>query len=207
MKKLRTLGITLLVLFAVVFMLERFSILPSFGNWFRSKPLLIENTPVLVENIRDLSQLITLVSFDEVVITRNDTAPGSYVRNLLRRPANPAERKISLIARGRIFAGTELKQLTEKDLVVNGDSIYIQLPAARILEAIVNPSDCEIFIEEGKWETEEVVELKKEARTIMTRRAEAKGILKRANEKSARVIEHFLRSVGFKRVKVEWLGS
>ncbi len=202
MKRLRSVGITLLVLFAVVFVLERFSILPSFGNWFRSKPLLIENTPVLVENIRDLSQLITLVSFDEVVITRNDTAPGSYVRNLLRRPANPSERKISLIARGRIFAGTELKQLTENDLVVSGDSAFIQLPAARILEAIVNPSDCEIFIEEGKWASSEVVELKKEARTIMIRRAEAKGILNRANEKSARVIEHFLRSVGFKRVKV-----
>ncbi|MBL7727428.1 MAG: DUF4230 domain-containing protein, partial [Dinghuibacter sp.] len=71
-----------------------------------------------------------------------------------------------------------------------------------ILEAIVNPSDCEIFIEEGKWASSEVVELKKEARTIMIRRAEAKGILNRANEKSARVIEHFLRSVGFKRVKV-----
>jgi hypothetical protein len=186
MKKLRSVAITLLVLFLAIFVLQRFSLLPSFSSWFRSKPIMIENTPVLVENIRDLSQLITVVSFDEVVITRNDTASGSYI----------------LIARGRIFAGTELKKLTEADLRVSEDSAYITLPPSRILDAIVNPSDCEIFIEEGKWETSEVTALKKEARTIMVRRAESKGILQKADEKAARVIESFLRSVGFRRVKV-----
>jgi hypothetical protein len=204
MKKLRSTGITILVLFAVVFLLQRFSLLPSFGKWFRIQPILIENTPVLVENIRDLSQLITLVSFDEVVITRNDTPTGSYIDNLLRRPSlDPLKKKISLIARGRIFAGTELKQLSEDALSLSGDSAHILLPHAKILEAIVNPSDCEIFIEEGKWETSEVTNIKKEARDVMIKRALSKGILQKADAKTKLVIENFLRSVGFKKVKVE----
>jgi hypothetical protein len=203
MKVLRNIGITVIILVVAVFLLQQLNILPAFGKWFRSQPVVIENTPVLVENIRDMSQLITIVSFDEVVVTQDDVHDGRFIDNFLRNPSfDPMKKKISVIVKGRIFAGMDLKDLKEKDLFVKNDSVSIILPPVKVLDAIVNPSDYEIFIEEGRWETEEVNKLVIAARERMLKRAQEKGLLIKAKTKAKAVMESFFRSVGFKKIAV-----
>jgi hypothetical protein len=203
MKVLRNIGITVIILVVAVFLLQQLNILPAFGKWFRSQPVVIENTPVLVENIRDMSQLITIVSFDEVVVTQDDVHEGRFIDNFLRNPSfDPMKKKISVIVKGRIFAGMDLKDLKEKDLFVKNDSVSIILPPVKVLDAIVNPSDYEIFIEEGRWETEEVNKLVIAARERMLKRAQEKGLLIKAKTKAKAVMESFFRSVGFKKIAV-----
>jgi hypothetical protein len=204
LKKLQKIGITIIILVVAIFLLQRLKLLPDFASWFRSKPLLIENTPLLVENIRDMAQMVTQVSFDEVVIKDDDVPEGGYFRNLVRNRslADPLEKRIALIARGRVFAGLELNKVKEEDLYVEKDSVRLFIPPAQVLDAIVNPSDCEIFIEEGNWSIEEVNELKKDAREMMRKRSVDRGLLTRAQNKAISAIENFFRSVGFKKVVV-----
>jgi hypothetical protein len=203
MKLLRNAGLTVIILVAAVFLLQQLNLIPAFGKWFRSEPVMIDNTPVLVENIRDMSQLITIVSFDEVVVTQDDVQEGRFIDNFLRNPSfDPMKKKISIIVKGRIFAGMDLKELKETDLFVKGDSASISLPPVKILDAIVNPSDYEIFIEEGRWETDEVNQLVIAARERMLKRAKEKGLLIKAQAKAKAVMESFFRSVGFKKLAV-----
>lgn len=204
MKAIRNTAITLVALLGIIILMQQLKLLPAFSKWFRSKPVLIDNTPVLIQNIRDLAQLITIVSFDEVVITEKNTMNDSDVAGFLRNPSKkPVQRKLSLIAKGRIFAGMDLKHLKENDLSVKGDSASLTLPPAMVLDAIVNPADVEIFIEEGRWETEEVNKLKISAREKMLQRAKSRGLLQKAEVKAVAVMESFLRSVGFKKVWVQ----
>jgi ribosomal protein S4E len=200
MKKLRKIGITIIIVLVAYFLLKQLQIIPSFSNWFKAKPVLIENTPIIIENIKDMQELITIASYDEVVITkiRNEEHPT------LGKILNPsAVKKLVLIAKGKIYAGTNLKNLKNKDVTVIGDSISITLPKTSIIDAIVNPSDCEIFIENGNWSTIEVNNVKLEAKSKMQERALERNILEKASKKSALVIENFLRSIGFKKITIK----
>jgi Protein of unknown function (DUF4230) len=202
MKTIRKIGITIIVVIVAYLLLLQLNLIPSFGNWFKSKPLLIENTPVIVENIKELKELTTIVSFDEAVVSKVSNNNGTYLGNLIRTRSLNSVRKIAIIAKGRIFAGIDLKELKETDLKVFKDSVHLQLPKAKILDAIVNPSDCEIYIEDGIWENSEITALKLDAREQMIERAKDRKILEKADQKAKSVIESFLRTLGFKKVSV-----
>ncbi len=199
MKKIRKIGITIIIVLVAYFLLKQLNMIPSFSNWFKAKPILIENTPIIIENIKDMQQLITIASYDEVVVTKimNDEHP--ILSNIL----NPgAVKKIVLIAKGKVYAGMDLRTLKENDVKIIKDSISINLPKTRIIDAIVNPSDCEIFIENGTWTTLEVNNVKMEAKVKIQERAIDRKILEKASKKSILVIENFLRSIGFKKIAI-----
>jgi hypothetical protein len=203
MKKLRKIGITLIVLIVAYFLLRTLNLIPDVRNWFKEQPVMIENTPIIVENIRDLNELITMASFDEVVISKNKINEGNIITNILKtKSLNPGISRIALIAKGRLFAGIDLKALKNEDVNVVKDSVSIKIPKAKIIDAIVNPSDCEVFIEEGIWSTIEISELKAQARQKIIDRSVERKLLEKADNKATAVIESFLRSVGFKKVTI-----
>jgi hypothetical protein len=43
-------------------LLQKANILPSIGDVFRSKPIRVDETPILIEDIRELAELTTYVS-------------------------------------------------------------------------------------------------------------------------------------------------
>jgi hypothetical protein len=196
----------IIIIAAILFvlLLQKTKMLPDIGNIFKSKPVLIENTPVLIKEIRELTQLITVTSFDEVVV--DSVKPSTDILNAITgiaiNPLAPAKDRIVIIARGSVQAGTNLRYLSENDIVVVEDSVTLKLPQAEILEVIVNPSGFSTFSETGVWSPDAVNLVKAKAKRVMEYRAVQKNILQMAEARSRMLMENFLRSAGFKKVTI-----
>jgi len=192
------------LIFVIIFLFQKISWLPSFKNIFRSQPVVIDETPIIIKEINTLAQLVTVTFTDEVVM---DTAKvGNGMPSLLPLSIGtiltPSVDKLVIIGRGKVIAGTDLKQIKEKDVFVTGDSIHVNLPAAQILQTIVNPSGFETFIEQGSWSEAAATSLKVKIRDKITKQALEQQILKQANDRSLNIIEVFLRNTGFKKIGI-----
>jgi len=185
------------ILLGILFLLRKIDWLPPFGNFFRSEPLTIDNTPILIKEINNLAQLITITSFDEVVmdsIKKSKKLPGT----IFPVPAS----KIVLIAKGQVMAGVDLKKLNNEDVMIKNDSISILFPPAQILNTILNPSDFETFDETGVWSSEEVNQVKVRIREKIIQRALEQNLLFKASERCKIIMENFLRNIGFTRIQI-----
>lgn len=185
----------------VYFVLVRLNILPSIGEWFREKPVTIDSTPVMVREVKNIAQLMTVAAYDEVVMDTAKTVTAS-VPSLFGNVKGESKAQLVLIGRGRVIAGVDLQKLKEEDIYIKADSVSIQLPPAEVLEAIANPSDFEIFSEDGEWPPAEVSMIKIRTKEKMVQRSVQQGLLQKAGSKAVSIMENFLRSAGFKRIHV-----
>jgi len=186
-----------------------------FGN--RNRVLKIDNTAVMVEEIKKISQLFTSVYYDEMVLDTFkilDKTPGERLMDAMTivRP-NPGIahesnylgfRRINLvvIARGQVFTGYDFSRLQVSDLQIDGRNISFHLPPPEVLEVIINPSDYEIFIEEGEWSLEEAVALKQTAGKIMSQRAIEMGILEQSETVAKELLYNFFKALGFETITI-----
>ncbi len=190
----------------IIFIFQKINILPSVKDIFSSKPVLIEETPVLIHEINALAQLMTVTYSDEIVMDTVKLGIGipSLVPIIGGSILAPALDKLVIIGRGKVIAGTDLKKIQERDIIQTGDSIHISLPSSTILETILNPSDFEIFIEKGKWKEAAVVALKVNIRNELNNRALNENILQQSDDRSKMIIESLLKSTGFKKVEIQF---
>jgi hypothetical protein len=201
-------NILLLVMALVVgwWILQKVDILPSISEIFRSKPVRIDETPILVEDIRELAELTTYVSVDEVVVdsTRFNAAASAWknITGISLNPLSPSGDRLVLVVRGSVRAGTRLNGISEQDIFRQGDSVSLGVPRAVITEVIVNPSGTETFVETGEWPTEAFTALVKKAGEHMRNRAISEGIIGKADQRARMVMEQFLRQAGFDKVHV-----
>jgi hypothetical protein len=198
---LRTILTAITILLLLWFLLGKAGIIPDIREVFRSKPVKIDDTPLLVNGIRELAQLVTMTAHDEVVADSTVIDPTSVaIRTITGLGPDPAH--LVLVAKGRVTAGTDLSGLGPSDIYREKDSVSLGLPAARILEITVNPGDVETFIESGKWSTDAFEAVKIKAREKMRVRAMEQGILSKADDRAVMIMENFLRQSGFSRVHV-----
>jgi Protein of unknown function (DUF4230) len=203
MKKIGRKILYLAIIVIAYWLLSHFNILPSFSSIFKPKPVLIDDTPILVEEIKKISQLVTITVFDEVVVQQEKTNTR-YLNNpdaIIPIPYQSTG-KLVLIGRGRVLAGIDFKKLLEKDCFIKGDSVSVKLPKAEILTAIMNPSDFETFSETGRWSAEDVTAVKLKAREKLISRAMQQDISGKAGAKSRQATERFLRLLGFTRIHI-----
>ena len=199
--------ILVVMVLAIILLFQRINIIPKFGDWFKSKPLLIENTPLVITQIKNIAELQSTQMYVELVADSSITTSAGVANNALRNiglitlPITET-RKLVLIIKGKVIAGIDLKTLSEKDFLVNHDSVTLTLPPAKYLDVITNPSDIEIFAETGEWTDEEVRAVKISARKKLLEEAARQQLLKKASERSRILIEQFLRSCGFKQVTI-----
>lgn len=179
---------------------------PSIKDIFKPQPVVIDNTPILIKEINELAQLCTITAYDEVVADSVESNLKGIKDGMLGyaqalQMIGPPK-KLVIIARGRVVAGVDLKKLTAQDFFIEKDSVSLSLPAAQILDAIMNPSDFEIFIEQGFWNNDAVTAVKIKARSIMVKRALQQQILQKATDRSKTLMENFLRNSGYSKVNV-----
>ena len=184
-------------------LLQKADILPSIGDIFKSKPIRVDETPIMVEDIRELAELTTYVSQDEVVVdsTRFNPAASAW-KQMTGIAFTPAGDRLVLVVRGSVKAGTRLNEITEKDIYREKDSVSLGLPRAVITEVIVNPSGTETFMETGNWSTDAFAVLVKKAGDKMRYRAVSEGIIGKADQRARALIEQFLRQAGFNKIAV-----
>jgi hypothetical protein len=201
MRKLTRILLYLAILILAYWALSRMNLLPSLGSIFKAKPVLIDDTPVLVEQIKQLSQLVTITAYDEVVVqesitnTRLINSPGSLMPIPLQSTG-----QLVLVGRGQVMAGINFDKLKAEDCFIKGDSVSMRLPKAEVLNVIMNPSDFETFAESGNWSPEAVTAVKLKAREKMVNRALQQQILPKAGAKAQQTVEGFLRLMGFVRI-------
>jgi hypothetical protein len=205
MKFFRNYILVILGIVIVITLLQRFKVFPSWGSLFAEKPVAIEETPILISEIKELAEMITVTSFDEVVVDSIKASPFDVVHNItgISLPTlSPSADRLVIIARGKVMAGIDLSNLMPDDIYVEKDSIRMTLPPARVFDVITNPSDFSTFSETGDWPPAAATALKTQAREKILRRALNQGILNRANARAASVMENFLRSLGYTRISL-----
>lgn len=190
----------------IIFLFQKINWLPSFKDVFKSNPVLIEETPIIITDINALAQLITVTFTDEIVM---DTAKiGNGMPSLLPTSIGtlltPATDRLVIIGRGKVLVGANLKNLREKDIHVTGDSIHILLPHSKILQTIINPSGFETFDEKGDWNEAAVTALKIKIRNQINEHAIQQKVLQLADERCKNIIETFLKNAGFKKVEISF---
>lgn len=206
MRRPRKIVITVIIILLGYWLLAKL-VVPSMKNIFASKPMVIDETPILIKEIKSIGQLITYTSFDEVVADSVIMTRGSAFVNTFNRfapaPVLPsADKQLVLIGRGKILAGINLSLLTDTSVFVKNDTLRIYLPKVQVLDAILNPSDFETFVEKGDWSNEEVTLVKAKARRKMIEHALRQNILPKADAKAKAIMENFLQNMGYKHILV-----
>ena len=204
MRFFRNYILVILALIIVVFILQKVNVIPGFKDIFRPKEVLIENTPILIREIKEMAQLITVTAYDEVVV---DSAKASGMKIMVPMPGYSMMPlsgfdRLVIVAKGKVMAGTDLKMMSEGNIVVTGDSVSVLLPRVRILDVIINPSDFSTFTETGTWTNDAVTLVKAKARRKMEMRAMQNNILLIAENRSKLIMENFLKSTGFRKVYI-----
>jgi hypothetical protein len=204
--KLKKIVLITVVALVLLMLLMRINILPPLGNIFYRQPLKIDNTNILIKEIKPLAQLVTVTAYQELVIDSIKYHRPGLTDQLIRMttpvPTSTQYDELVLIARGRVMGGTDLEKLRKEDLYVKNDSASVLLPASSVLDVIINPSDFETFSEKGVWESEEVTILKESARSILEKQAIQQGLLQKADLQAILIMKNFLQAAGFKKIQV-----
>ena len=206
MKFFRNYILVVLGIVIVITLLQKFEVFPSWKALFSPKAVVIEETPVLISEIKELSEMITVTAYDEVVADSVKASKYDIVHSItgFSVPAfSPTPDRLVIVAKGKVQAGTDLSGLMPDDFYTQDDSISMVLPPARIFDVITNPSDFSTFTETGDWAPEAVNIVKQKARKKILDRALQQGILEKANQRSKVVMENFLRSLGYQRILIQ----
>ena len=202
MRLLKNLILLLLVVVGGWWLLNKFNILPSVGDLFETKPVHIDPTATIVKDIRPLSQLVTLSAYDEIVVDSSVKVPGVSVIQpllpLLIPQVSRTNKSIVIIGKTVTHVGVDMEKITARDIRVIGDSLYLTLPPAQVLDVVLNPSDIEVFVEEGDWNPATVAALKNTISAIAMEHVAQKGLLEQAQRKAVDVLTRFFESTGKK---------
>ncbi|MDR2684956.1 MAG: DUF4230 domain-containing protein [Prevotellaceae bacterium] len=158
---------------------------------FKAKPVVIDKTANIVDEIRSLAEYATTTYYYEVAVKRSKESSFFGIKT---------DNELVLIIKGKVRAGFDLSELQEQDIVADTVSITVRLPKVKILDIITNPSDFETYEESGKWSHEEVTGLKNEARATLEIKAVNGGILEFAKKSGKENLTSFLQALGFKKV-------
>ena len=130
----------------------------NFAYW--DTGLKIENTANVVEQIKKISEFTTVCYYEEAVVKNEKlTSANNTITDFLKLSPDSIHEEIVIIAKGKVRAGFDLSKIKVEDIVVKSDTISITLPSPEVFEVIANPSDYEVFVENGKWSHEEIVAL------------------------------------------------
>ncbi len=182
--------VIVIFILAAILIIRKLDIFPSWRNLFSAKPVLIDDTPILIKEIKSLGQIITATLYDEVVVD------STIVNNFPHLPVT--NDKLVIISRGKVLAGIDLKSLTDSSVKIIKDTVWMQLPQTKIIEVIINPEDYETFEEKGEWSPKAVTAVKLKAKSKIINLALNKKIIEKATVKAKAVMDDFLHAAGFK---------
>ncbi|MFN4853161.1 MAG: DUF4230 domain-containing protein [Bacteroidota bacterium] len=174
------------------------------SNPFESKKPHILETPTIVNEIKSIAELYSVCYYDQLVIdsVRKEVKGTDALINFFGG-SSTTNSNLVLLATAKVFAGYDLSKLDSTDINAKDSVITIHLPAPKIIDIVMNPSDVSTFIEEGKWTMNEVNSVKNKAVERFRGRAIKKGIIADAEKKGRESISLFFKSLGFKEVIIQ----
>lgn len=175
-------------------------------NLFKfGRELKIDKTANVIEKIRSISEFTTACYYEEAVLKSRKTEAGKQnkLMSLVHIEADSLHSEVVILAKGRVRAGYDLGKILAEQIIISNDSISISLPTPEIFDVIVNPSDYEMYIEEGKWSHDEISALQAEYRNALTEKSKESGLLQKANEAGKTRLESLFKVLGFSYVELK----
>ncbi|MBQ5778447.1 MAG: DUF4230 domain-containing protein [Paludibacteraceae bacterium] len=175
---------------------------------FKSDNLKIDETANVVKEIKNISEFTSACFYEEIILQEKKTSnvvDNSIVNEIagfFGKKEGLITDEIVIIAKGKVRAGFNLKKMSEDDIHINGDTLTINLPEAEIFDVIVNPSDFDIYIENGIWDEQKVAALKNKAVTKIQEDALSDGILVKASQSGVKRLSEMFKAFGFSVVKI-----
>ena len=172
----------------------------SFG-----RELKIDNTANVVEKIKSISEFTTACYYEEAVLKNSKTEAGkqNVLMNLVHIEADSVHSEVVILAKGKVRAGYDLGKISADQIQISGDSISVALPEPEIFDVIVNPSDYEMYIEEGKWNHDEISAMQAEYRNALTEKSKENGLLQKADETGKTRLATLFKALGFSYVELK----
>ncbi len=199
MKRLKNILVLIVVIALSALLFFKIKSLPSVSDLFTPKKVTIENTPVVVKQVQALAQLVTVSMYEELVVdssaTDNSALPLSFFSK---------EKKLVLVGKVTTHVGIDMQQLSNLDVTGTKDSIHIILPAAEVLDAIINPSGVSVFIEEGEWSNDAIVKLKQKIQYLAIADAQSRGLLSQSENKAKEIFTSFFAAAGYRKVVIQF---
>jgi len=161
-------------------------------------PRRMYDTPVLLQQVQTLSELVTVKYVVEKVEIWDD--PPSGWRQFVA-----GDNRILLLARGVVKAGVDFRELKPEDLKVNGKTLWINLPSARVTDAYLDDKETKVierstgFLRSFDKDLEQNV--RRTAVDDMRTAALRGGIVKDANDRARTELAGFFHAMGFERVE------
>ena len=197
------------IVVGVVYALFKFNVI---SNPFVSKPVVIDDTPVLVKEVKNIAELFSVCFYDEVIVTAHKMEESTtdkttnVVGSIIGKKAKDStQRELVLIVKGRTYAGVDLASLNDNSFTKKDSSISIKIPQPKIIDVVVNPSDVTVFSETGSWTNDEVANLKIKAKDMIREKAVKNGIIEKSKKKSVFTLESLFTLIGKKKVTVDFL--
>jgi hypothetical protein len=172
----------------------------SIPNPFIAKPIVIDKTTIVVEEVHRLAELATATYYEDYVIVKKRTREST----IFGMKVTDVDDELVLITKGKVRAGFDLSKLRQQDIISDSVSITLKLPKVQLLDVITNPSDFETFEESGDWSYEEVTKYKNEARAAIEQSALNSGILELAEKAGKERLTSFMLALGFKEVTINY---
>ena len=139
----------------------------------------------------------------------NTAAKASHSRGFRSgtQPESKADGKNELVIVQKAHAriGVDFNEMGENDLVIDktGESVEITLPALKCLDFIMNPSDTEVFSENGTWNLDDLKAVMSPAREeIEAKMNEDKDLFANARKGAEEVVTQLLETLGYTNVVV-----
>lgn len=178
-------------------------------NHSHKHSLSIEKTANVVEKIRQIARFNTASYYEELVVTRRkanqhvDNAVGNRIADFLSVRDGLITDELCMIAKGTVRAGYDLSSIEEDAIRTSGDTLFVRLPVAMVLDVQLNPSDCEMYVCDGQWSDSEMASVQREAKNRLYSNALDSGILDAARNSGERQLENLFSSFGFGTVVLE----
>lgn len=170
----------------------------------KNDELSIDKTANVITEIKKISEFTSACFYEEIILKESKATDNvtNKVAGFFGKKEAVCSDEIVIIANGKVRAGFNLQNLKDEDIIVNGDTLTINLPKAEIFDVIVNPSDFDIYIEDGKWSQDQVTQIENKAITQIKQDAINDGIMAKAEESGVKKLTEIFKTFGFSEVSI-----
>jgi hypothetical protein len=158
----------------------------------------IGRSPVMLQQVQSLSQLVTVKYVVEKVVLLED--PRWYELSL-------GDSSVLMVAHGVVKAGVDLKELKPGDLEVSGKTVKIKLPPARITDCYLDDKLTQVVERKTgllrSYDKDLEQNARKQAVDDINRAARNDWILKDAEERAQTELRALFQQMGYEQVKFQ----
>jgi len=165
----------------------------SVAHWVKTgSGLRFESTSTVVQQVQDLSDLVTVKYVMEKVVILEDAKWYG-------------ESRVLLLAHGNVKAGIDLKRIKPDDVTISGKRLFIKLPSPQITDAYLDDTQSRVIDHTTGLLRMFDKDLEQTARQNavddIRRAARNAGILNEADQRARLTLASFFQKAGFEQVE------